>query len=177
MNGSEKATFGFRKMKSVPLAVAEQGLFARSCSTDIAQNHFPARNGLSRAEMDELEQWLGPQAWKLDPALDVLAVELFCRSRALEKCAAHHAEISVCLGLITDRIWQRQCTSIDPKLASVPATHPVPCGMAMFFILPVSEDSHCPRSRGTGPDNAEAKTRPKASRAVLHLLEKTHNKA
>jgi hypothetical protein len=80
----EKAVFGFRKVKSVPLAVAEQGLVARGYSTDVAQNHCLVRNGLSRAEMDELEQWLGPQAWKLDLALDVLAVELFAGRGQLE---------------------------------------------------------------------------------------------
>ena len=74
-----------------------QGCFGNDPSTGIFANGFPARNGLTKI-VGELERWLGPQPWKLDQTLVVLAVELFAGQGHLKNCAEHHKEIIVSLG-------------------------------------------------------------------------------
>jgi hypothetical protein len=80
------------------VAAAEQGSFRDDHLTGTFANGFPARHGLTRSDMRDLERWLGPQAWKLDPALEVIAVELFAGQGHLKNCADRYNEIIVCLG-------------------------------------------------------------------------------
>ena len=60
-----------------------------SYEDELSSAKFPGRHGLNDNEARDLAEWLGPQAYKLDPKFHIHVIELFAGHGMLQENGLH----------------------------------------------------------------------------------------